>query len=237
MHSEPGERWSAHYYRWSVKRTIEEFENDFPYLSRVLWRNSFKLIEYARSLEPARRLRLAHALAKRFNPLALGIVGEVIEREEQGLIEQFLEYRSAKEIFVTEQIESGRAQKGSRHSVKKMVGPILTEILGIPLIVPSGVCKYESQISGCRVRTTIDYGGSYGQITYAHSIIPGGRQPLQPPIHICGWMGIAGQTSWDLYTLEQEAEAADGLVAVISQFVKNWAPDLIATFRGGWPTL
>lgn len=72
------------------------------------------------------------------------------------------------------------------------------------------------------MKTTIDYGGSRGQITYSHVLVPSDGRPLFPPIHVCGWLGIAGQTSWDLYTSGQEEQVAAGIVGVVSWFTERW---------------
>lgn len=243
MSSEPlndQERWPAQYYQWALERTLEEFESGFPLLSKVLGRSAFKLRGYAGSLEPAERLQLARALVKRFNRAALK-GGGTLQPREQALIDEFLTYGvdesdtksetpaygSARERLIVQQIDAGTVRKGDRRSVRKMVTAVLSDFLDIPVIAPSGIYKYEIHIGEWRLRTMIDYGGNYGQITYSHSLIPEPKHPLQPPIHICGWMGIAGETRWDTYSSEQESEAADGIVTLISTFVKQWAPALV----------
>jgi hypothetical protein len=236
---EQADRWAILYYEWSLDRAQEEFVAEFPLLSLVRGRNTLKLIEYAKSLGADERRRLAVALVKRFNERALRLSGTVVDAEEQVLIEGYLDYdirlteagkrrllpfASDGERRISELLHSGRAQKGKPSLVRKAVSRQLKQRFGPPTSKPSGSQSYVAEIQDWRLRTTIDYGGSHGQITYAHTIAPiqGIRRPLQPPIHLCGCMGVSGQTSWDLYTLDDTDQVADSICTAICWFVEQW---------------
>lgn len=236
---ELADRWAILYYAWSLDRADEEFRTEFPLLSLVHGRNTLKLIEYARSLAVNERRTLAIALVKRFNERAMRLKGDLLIEEERSLIEGYLNYdvrlteagkrrllpfASDAERHINELLRSGSAQKGRPSLVRKSVSKQLRQKLGSPTSSRSGTQSYVAEIPGWRLRTMIDYGGSYGQITYAHTITPtaGSRRPLQPPIHLCGCMGAAGQTSWDLYTLDDTDQVANSICTVISWFVKEW---------------
>jgi len=62
-----------------------------------------------------------------------------------------------------------------------------------------------------------------------HVCIREGAAPQQLPIHICGWLGLAGQTSWDLYTSDDETEVANGITTLVSSFLLQW--NLIQTLH------
>jgi hypothetical protein len=197
------------------------------------------LIEYARSLSTDERQRLAIALVKRFNERAMGLKGDFLSQDEQSLIQEYLDYdvrlteagkrrllpfASDAERRISELLQSGNAQKGKPSLIRSGVSKQLGQMLGPPTSKPSGTQSFVVEAPGWRLRTTIDYGGSHGQITYAHTITStaASRRPLQPPIHLCGCMGVAGQTSWDLYTLDETDEIANSICTVISWFVKEW---------------
>jgi hypothetical protein len=233
------DRWAVLYYEWSLDQADEEFLREFPLLSLVHGRSTFQLIEHARSLSTPERRRLAVALVKRFNERAMSLKGEVLNAEEQRLINGYLDHNirlteagkrrllpfaSDGERRISELLHSGTAQKGKPSLVRKAVSKQLKQDLGSPTSKPSGTQGYVMEIPGWRLRTTIDYGGSHGQITYAHTITPLEeiRRPLQPPIHLCGCMGVSGQTSWDLYTLDDTDQVANSICTVISWFAEQW---------------
>ncbi len=233
------DRWAILYYEWSLNRATDEFLGEFPLLSLVRGRSAFQLIEYAKSLGIHERRGLAVALVKRFNERAMGLKGQIINAEEQSLTQGYLDYNiriteagkrrmlpfaSEAERRISDEIHSGRAQRGRASLVRRALSERLKQKLGAPTSKPSGTQSYAVEAPGWRLRTAIDYGGSYGQITYAHTITPTAvrRSPLQPPIHLCGCTGVAGQTSWDLYTLDDTDEVADSICTVISWFVNEW---------------
>lgn len=229
--------WAVRYYEWSLQQAREEFEAGFPLLALVQGRIAFAMIEYANLLDARDRMQLATALVKRLNTRALAIEGKSLNSAESNLLEDFLNrdkradprgpsgvplFASKKQQHLTEKIDSGVVSRGDRTAVRKLVTRELGSVIGSSVSKPSGAVKYEIPTPGWRMKTTIDYGGSHGQITYAHVIVPSDGRPLFPPIHLCGWLGIAGQTSWDLYTSEQEEEVAAGIVRVVSWFAARW---------------
>jgi hypothetical protein len=233
------DRWAMHYYEWSVGQAEQEFCAGFPLLSLVQGSSAFKLIECAGSLNSDERRKLAVALVKRFNERAMNLKGHIINVEERSLIERYLDYNiriteagkrrmlpfaSEAERRISDEIHSGRAQKGRASLVRKVLSERIEQKLGPPAAKPSGAQNYAVEIPGWRLRTTIDYGGSYGQITYAHTIASTAGSPtrLQPPIHLCGCMGVAGRTSWDLYTVQDTESVASSIYSVVCWFVDRW---------------
>ncbi len=233
------DRWAILYYEWSLGQAEQEFCTNFPLLSLVQGRSTFKLIEYAGSLKSDERRKLATALVKRFNERAMSLKGDVISGEEQSLIRGYLDYNiriteagkrrmlpfaSEAERRISDEIHSGSAQKGRASLVRKVLSERFRQKLGPPTSKPSGTQSYMTEIADWRLRTTIDYGGGYGQITYAHTIAPiaGSPRPLQPPIHLCGCMGVSGQTTWDLYTAEDTEKVGNSIYTVACWFVDRW---------------
>jgi hypothetical protein len=248
--------WAIRYYEWSLQQAQDEFRSGFPLLSHVLGCSAFKVIEYAGTLDALRREKIPAALVKRFNARAMALLGDTLSPVELKLVNGYLShdkkvdaqgtvlgmfpYASEKQRIFNERIDSGVARRGKRQIIRKMVTEQLAETLGSPISDSSGTVKYENNANGWRLRTIVDYGGSYGQISYGHVLIPEGLGPLFPPIHLCGWMGLAGETRWDLYTSGQEGEVAASIVQLVSWFVERWVPltdSLDKTSEpGGWPT-
>ena len=237
--------WAVRYYEWCRRRTEEEFRMGFPLLSLVLGRIAFQLIEYAASLDDARRKQLQVALPKRFHEKALNILGEKIDPGESDLIDGFLNhdkviepsgvramrpYASVREQEIISRIDSGNTNRGNRELIKSRVLEGLRNTLDPPERNVSGIVRYTTVASDWRLRTTIDFGGSYGQITYAHVLTREGAAPQQPPIHVCGWLGLAGQTSWDLYNSDDEIAVANGITTLVNWFLLQWT-DLVQTLH------
>lgn len=236
--------WAVRYHDWCLQRALEEFENGFPLLSLVLGRTAFELMEYARSLDDHKKRELAAALVKRFNPRYEQITGNTISAHEAYLIEGFLNYdkvmgpagvlgmrpyASEREKAFVDAIQSGDTRKGDRRRIRKAIVQRLRGSLDEPESKPSGAIKYTTTMPGWKLRTVIDFGGSYGQVTYAHVLLPDSLPPLQPSIHICGWMGLAGQTTWDLYTVDEEPLVVDGIVTLVNWFLPQ-AAELVREF-------
>lgn len=218
------DRWAVRYYEWSCEHSEDEFRSGFPLLSTVLGASAWKLIEYAETLSALERSRLPSALVKRFNARALALIGHAIDPQETKLIDEYLNFSSEKRRVFYEQIDYGYAKRGNKRVIRKMVTKQLGNVIGEALLDPSGTVKYEMKANGWRLRTLIDYGGSYGQITYGHALIPDGLNPLFPTISLTRWMGVGGDTTWDAFTAGQEEEVAASIARLVSWFVERWIP-------------
>jgi len=99
----------------------------------------------------------------------------------------------------------------------------LNSSLGPPTRNKGGEVEYTASTPHWTVTTSIDFGHTWGSmISYSHVLVPNGDRPLQPDLHICGWMGLAGQTTWELYTGNDTAEVAEGIVTLIVWFLGRW---------------
>lgn len=232
------DRFAIRYYEWSLQRAKEELQSGFPLLSGVRNTHAFKLIDLAEKLTPGDRENLLVGLVKRFHVRAAQLGSFEITPHEKELIDLYmnqghvkqtngrmamLPFASAREKNIREELDANSKMKPDRKAVKKLVAQNLTGSLGSPTVNKGGVVEYETNAPHWRVRTDIDFGHTWeAMISYSHVILRDGSLSLQPPMHICGWMGLAGQTSWDLYTVEDTAEVADSIVTLITWFLGRW---------------
>jgi len=115
----------------------------------------------------------------------MGLKGTFLSQDEQSLIQRIprlyvrlteagkrrlLPFASDAERRISELLQSGNAQKGKPSLIRSGVSKQLGQMLGPPTSKPSGTQSFVVEAPGWRLRTTIDYGGSHGQITYAHTI-------------------------------------------------------------------
>lgn len=221
-----------------MQRAKDEFRSGFPLLSLVLGNSAFRLIELAGKLNTEDRERLCVALVKRFHVHLPGADGITISPDEQTLINAYLNYNcvkgrdgkmsmlpfaSERERLIKARLESGEVKIPERKAIKKLVTKLVAPELGSPALNKAGVVIYQTTAPGWRLRTNLDFGHTWGaMISYSHVIIPDGLAPLRPSIHICGWMGVAGQTTWDLYTGEDTEQVAIGIVTLITWFHGQW---------------
>ncbi|HKV40041.1 MAG TPA: hypothetical protein VJX67_12575 [Blastocatellia bacterium] len=158
----------------------------------VRGRIAFKLIEYARSLNDDQKIQLSTALVKRFNQRGVALKGETIDHVESRTINEYLNcgrlgesmmlpYGSSMEKQINERIASDSAKRGDKSRIRPVVLRSLEKTLGAPETKPAGIVKYTTSAQGWRLRTTIDFGHNYGQISYAHTSIPPKPPPLSPP--------------------------------------------------------
>jgi hypothetical protein len=232
------DQFAVRYYEWSLERVGEELRDRFPLLSKVRNPHSFKLLELVQRLSPAEQEHLLVALVKRFHVRAGDLGKFVISPAEQELIDLYLNtgyvkqsngkiamlpFASERERRIREELDLNAAKRPDRKAIKKLVTRNLTNGLGAPTRNRGGTVEFESSIPNWTITTDIDFAHTWGpMISYSHVIIPEGDLPLQPSIHICGWMGLAGQTTWDLYTADDTEEVADSIVMLISWFLGRW---------------
>ena len=237
------DRFAFQYYEWSLERSKEECRSGFPLLSLVKGTHAFTFLEIAQTLAPNVREQFCVALVKRFHPRAGALGHFTMTCEEQELVDIYLNHRyesdasggvamrpfgSQRERALTERWESQAAKKPKRSVIKKLVGRALQGYGTSQSSGGSGELIYRTIGQGWSVDTHIDFGNTWGpMVSYAHVLIPDGQAPIIPDVHICGWMGIAGQTQWDLFTDEEVGEVADGVATLVKWFSGCWQ-DLIA---------
>jgi hypothetical protein len=236
------DHFALHYYRWSLERAKEECRSGFPLLSLVKGTHAFTVLEVVQTLSPEAKEQFSVALVKRFHPRAAALGAFHMSPEEHRLVDLYLNhgyktnargetcmlpFASERERAVKEGWESGDSQKPRRTAVKRLVARALQSCGYEGNNTRAGELIYQNAASGWIMQTHIDFGHTWKpMISYAHVLIPPGQQPLVPDVHICGWMGIAGQTQWDLFTDQETEEVAQNIATLIRWFGGCWQ-DLI----------
>jgi len=231
------DHFAQKYYHWSLDQALKECESGFPMLSNVQGTHVFRFFEFVETLNLEDQKTLAVALVKRFHVRAgqLGLFS--ISESEKRLLRAFemhgyttnefgkvamLPFASERERRTKSLLESDKNIRPDRKAVKKIVKQRLsgsdyemnTNAAGITL---------GAHASEWTLRTVIDFGHTWGPtISYGHSLQHSSGLILQPEIHICGWMGIAGMTQWDLYTKDETDVVAEGIIKLINWFLIRW---------------
>lgn len=226
------------YYQWSLDQAVKESDSGFPMLSGVRSSHIFKFFEFAETLNREDQKTLSVALVKRFHVRAgqLGLFS--ISESEKRLLQAFemqgyttnesgklamLPFASEREHRTKSLLESDKNIRPDRKAVKKIVKQ---RFKGSDYVMTTedGEIRLQAHAGEWTLRTVIDFGHTWGPtISYGHSLQHSSGLILQPEIHICGWMGIAGMTQWDLYTKDETETVAESIINLIDWFLMRWS--------------
>jgi hypothetical protein len=231
------DQFAQTYYMWSLEQALKEFDSGFPMLSSVRSSHVFRFLEFAGKLGKDEQKALSIALVKRFHVRAgeLGLFS--ISESEKRLLQAFemqgyktnesgkvamLPFASERERRTKLLLESNNDARPDRKEVKKVVKQRLSG-RDHAMTDKAGELILHTEAGEWTLRTLIDFGHTWGPtISYGHSLRHSSGLILQPEIHICGWMGIAGMTQWDLYTRGETDVVAESIVRLVDWFLIRW---------------
>jgi hypothetical protein len=216
------DQFFVRFYRWSNEVSRQEFDEGFPFVSRIRNLNVLRLLNFTASLSRNERALLCSALLKRFHQRAVELLEDFPSLEEDALLNR---YSAASDV---QALQLAASAPGFRKAnFRKMVLKKLGQVLGDPVeMAPNReTWTYEAQIGCWMVRTGVDIGGRRN-VGYGHTISAREAVHLQHHISVLSWMGISSQTDW-IYLSEAESdEAAECLGQLCRQFL-NAVPKLL----------
>lgn len=217
------------YYFWSLEDARRECSEGFPLVSRVRSRMTLRFLYYSQALGSERTETLMRALVLRFHPQAAEVAGHRLDPDSTSLIE---EMRLALRSPCPDEPPDPPSTSGPG---RRRLSAAIDERLGL---VPGGARHplgasqwfYERSFGGLRLRTFIDVGGRTHQLTYHQRIDAPGLPEVGGWISLFSWLGIAGQTDWDLLGSEDAASAAESIRDFCGHFETGFLRRTSASF-------
>ena len=226
--------FAVNYYQWAKHEYQREIEEGFPLLSRLRCTFSLRTYEFMVALPEDQQHVFALARTKHSNPEAAELCGERITAAEQELLASYRQ-RSAIEYPVVGVIRYGgpckserdiieaidRKELSAQHSNKVFRAAVLarvTEALGRVEIDQFETIKHVAGGDDWRITTSISLKGKF-PLRYTQYLT--GRRNLSLETSFLRWMGIMGDTYWDLITTDVTEEAIGQLVSLCKKFISE----------------
>jgi len=228
-------QFAVNYYRWAQREFQREVENDFPLLSRLRCRFSLRVYEFMLSLPPDQRRIFALARVKHSNPEATEVCGELITETEREMLRAYqnksvVEYPAVGAVHYggpskrEQEIEGAIRKKELRaqHSNKAFRATVLARVTqglrGTPEVDQLEGIKHVAQADDWTITTSI---GLKGKFPMRYTQYLKAREGLSLETSFHRWMGIMGDTYWDLLTTDATEEATEQLVSLCARFISE----------------
>jgi hypothetical protein len=233
-------QFAVNYYQWARGDSQREVEEDFPLLSTLRCSFSLRVYEFMLTLPADRRRMFALARVKHSNPEAANLCGEPITRAERDLLQSYhsksvLEYPivgviryggpSRREQEISEAIK--RRELRAQHSNRIFRGSVFArvkEVLGgTPEIDQFETIKHVTQADDWKITTSIALKGKF-PMRYTQYLTS--KRGFSQETSFLRWMGIMGDTFWDLITTDVTGEAIEQLISLCARFISE-GPQLL----------
>lgn len=218
---EANDEFSVRYYRWALDDARKEVTNSMPLLRSLNTTLALRAVALLDALDDADRQVAATGLVKRFHPRAVEITREALTPAETFHVRRW-ESASVTPTQIEHTLREDLRTRG-RVSKAGLVRAVQHRLGGIfgrpPEQITADVRRWVTGFGAWEVQTWVDVGGRRHQLLYEHKISRAPSYRLQERISFLAWMGIAGQTHWDLLGLSNEEKAAASLTEVCSRFM------------------
>ena len=174
-------------------------------------------------LSPIERVEVLEALTKRFHPRAMAITGDTLSARQTALLEK--KERAVREIRLPLEAAADSTQKTARMSSSRLRTLAKRELAPLGELVPmtSRVSRYENRIGSWTVHTIVSIGSPCYYLQYIRA---DAATSLQEGISVLAWLGVAGQTTWDLARAGDEKETIGSIAKASFHFLRA-APELL----------
>jgi hypothetical protein len=228
------------YYQWAKREFQQEIESGFPLLSKLRCSFSFRVYEFMLTLPDDEQRMFALARVKKGNPEATEMCGELMTPAEMELLESYhnrsvMEYpivgpiryggRSKREIEIREAID--KKELRVQHSTKAFRTAVLARVsealCSTPQVDEFETIKHVAQTDDWKITTSIALKGKF-PMRYTQCLAAKGG--IFQEASFFRWMGIMGDTLWDLVTTDVTDQAIEQLVTLCTRFLSE-APRLL----------
>jgi hypothetical protein len=229
------EQFAVNYYEWAKRKFQREVEDDFPTLARFRCTFSLRTYEFMSNLPAVQQRMYALARSKQSNPDAAEICGEPMTETERALLGRYhnrsvIKYPiigavpsggpSKRELEIREAIT--KKELRAQHSNKVFRAAVLArvkEVLGgTPEIDQFETIKHVAKGDDWKITTSIALKGRF-PLRYTQSLTS--KRGLSQETSFSRWLGITGDTFWDLITTDVTGEAIEQLVTLCSRFISE----------------
>ena len=229
------DQFGLRYYEWALGDSAREVAEGFPLLRLVEDNQAARILEVLESLPGDELGMLSRALVKRFHARRLASLGLGISARGRAVLESSYAIRRTDEA--RRNTPPGNVSlKIDRARLRTLIRQSMHPLFGKPAgRVSASVWWYSVQVNGWQLKTWIDTGSQYFQLSYSHTIDGfDAKHELLGHASILSWLGISGQTNWQFINDETAPIAADSLVKLCSHFASA-APGLLAGLEAPRP--
>jgi hypothetical protein len=243
-------RFAVRYYQWAKGEFRREVESGFPLLSTLRNSVSLTIPEFIATLPDDEQWRFALALLRRgAHRLGAELCDEPLSAKEQRLLDSYYERTkvnsfvgtlsrvgpSTKEDEIRAAVERGtmkwqRSDKRFRELVRQKTSNTLGRPVSEDTQGPNGAVSFATAVGGWTVHTVISLSGANAPLRYTQVVASPHEPGFNRHVSFLSWLGIAGDTAWDLLTADVAEEAVETLVILCRRFLREapaWLPSLI----------
>jgi hypothetical protein len=202
------------YYRWALADARREVAEGFRFVRSVKGVIAQRFLAYVELLSPIERVELMSAMVRRFHRQAGHAADEPLTDREHAMLD-----RKDGEMLRPRSPGHEPAMRASRGSNKRRLASGVHErLVQIPRLVNTGAVgeRYEIRIGSWSVFTSLSYGRPP---YYCHYIRDDSSRSLLEWGSLFSWLGIAGQTTWDLAQAGDAKETAEAMASVCNHFL------------------
>lgn len=232
---ELNKRFAVNYYQWAKAEFQREINHEYPLLSTLRCSASLKIYEFMLTLPVDDRRKLALALSKRGNQEAALLCDEPFSDYEKELLHAYsrhnvMEYpiigsvyycgpskraQEIEEAIKSKQLSAQHSNKTFRAAVLKRVSETLG---GTPSIDQFGIITHVAEANDWKIITSVALEGKF-PMRYTQFLTT--SSGLYQETSFLRWMGIMGDTLWDLVTTDVTEDAIEQLVALCARFLSE----------------
>jgi len=216
------EEFAVRYYRWAQADWQREAMESFGLLRGVRSSLAFSALRFIDELQPEEQPQYFTVFTKKGHPLAARITGQMLSAGEEELFQRF---RTARLVPLPIETEIALKPRMKVSHFAAEAKARLRRIFGEPESRPEGGSeRFVTSVGAWRLITLVNY----GHYPYSFQSIETERgDRLQEHISLLAWLGLGGQTVWDLAREGDELDSALALTACCEHFLKA-APGLLA---------
>jgi hypothetical protein len=189
------------------------------------------LLEMMSGMREPDRLRHAELLVRRFHRHGAALADESLTPEEERTVEAWVRERGeriARDGFLKSHHLSPSGEfRTERKRFARSLQRALEPVCGGLEARSATEWEHRREVAGWVLDTYVDIGGRQHQLTYGHSLGRRGEDPVLRQVSALTWLGIAGQTHWNLASESDEQSAADA-VERLSMHFATAVPQLVA---------
>ena len=186
-----------------------------------------RTLEYYRTRSAIDRVEMLTALVKRFHVPALEVANERLTPRELQLIANWnvaMRQPSSFEISRATAISSTPRPKMKQRRFASLARKQLEPMLGKPEVGSKTTSRYRVSLDGWTISTWVNYGSP--PYLLHHIRFADGRS-LRENISLLAWLGISGQTTWELAEDGDEPDVASAIGDICTHFLTA-VPKLLA---------
>lgn len=214
------DEFAVRYYQWALGDARREVSEAFRLVRSIKDALAMRSLAYLERLLPIEQIELLTALIKRFHPRAVELTGERLTAREEGLMKTkddailLLQLPMEAELGP---LSPNKRPRMSRSRFATLLKKQMADLLGTPPAAVKQAGMFRTGIGDWTLSTIVTYGSPP---VYTQNIRVAERWSLQEAISVLSWLGIAGQTSWDLARAGDEAETARSIRNCCAHFLE-----------------